>query len=183
MKFRVYLRALEPDDYLISIKWRQDEEIQNMVGGLKYFVSSEKEKQWVQDAIFSDDRVVLAVCLKENDKYIGNITLHEIDSHNRSARIPIMIGDKTEWGKGYAAEASMIMHKFAFDERGMERIYAHILENNTASLNMYKTCGYKKEGLMRRSVYKNGVFYNQFILSVLREEFEQAYKDYCERFK
>ena len=43
---RIYLRALEPDDYQVTIKWRSDEEIQNMVGGAKYFVSSEKEKEW-----------------------------------------------------------------------------------------------------------------------------------------
>ena len=42
MKFRVYLRALELEDYLITYEWRKDEEIQNMVGGPKFFISKEK---------------------------------------------------------------------------------------------------------------------------------------------
>ena len=33
---RVYLRALEPDDYRVSIKWRKDDEIWDMLGGTKY---------------------------------------------------------------------------------------------------------------------------------------------------
>ena len=42
--FRVYLKAFEPDDYKTTIKWHNDNEIWNMVGGTKYFVSMEYEK-------------------------------------------------------------------------------------------------------------------------------------------
>ena len=42
MKFRVYLRALELEDYLITYEWRKDEEIQNMVTS-KTFVESLNE--------------------------------------------------------------------------------------------------------------------------------------------
>lgn len=42
--FRVYLRALEPEDYKKSIIWRNDDEIWGMVGGPKHFVSNAYEK-------------------------------------------------------------------------------------------------------------------------------------------
>ena len=32
--------------------------------------------------------------------------------------------------------------------------------------------GYKKEGLLRQSVYKNGVLKNQYLLSILRDDFD-----------
>lgn len=32
----VYLRAFEPDDYLTSIKWRNDEEIWSLLGGADF---------------------------------------------------------------------------------------------------------------------------------------------------
>lgn len=182
MKNRIYLRALEPEDYKISVKWRNDPEIQNMVGGPKYFVSSEKEKEWVERAINDSNRIVCAICLCENDKYIGNIMLQEINWINRSAHIPVMIGDKEEWGKGYATEARMMMLKFAFEERGLERIWAEVLESNVGSLKLHEKCGYKVEGLMRNSIFKNGVFQNQYLLSVLKEDFQNAYRDYCEKF-
>lgn len=44
MEERIYLRALEIDDYRISIKWRKDDQIWNMLGGPKYFVSEAYEK-------------------------------------------------------------------------------------------------------------------------------------------
>lgn len=178
---RIYLRALEPEDYKMSFMWRNDPDMQNMIGGHKYYVSSEREKQWVYDAICSNDKTVLAICLTENDKYIGNVMLHEIDWINRSARIPIFIGDKDERGKGYATEARMLMHKFAFEERGLERIWAIVIETNIASLKMHETCGYKRVGLLRNSVFKNGRYYNQVILDVLKEEFYEAYNDWVAR--
>ena len=49
--FRVYLRALEIDDYKISIKWRRDDEIWNMVVGPKYYVSEAMRRNGVEDAI------------------------------------------------------------------------------------------------------------------------------------
>ena len=51
-EFRVYLRALEPEDYKTSIKWRNDDEIWSMVVGPKYFVSTAYEKN-AEDAIYS----------------------------------------------------------------------------------------------------------------------------------
>ena len=45
---RVYLRALEPEDYLKTYEWRQDDDIENSLGGNRFFISKEREKQWVQ---------------------------------------------------------------------------------------------------------------------------------------
>lgn len=183
MESRIYLRALEPNDYLTSVKWRNDDEISNLVGGPKYFVSSEKEKEWVHNAIFDNSKIVLAICIKGSNKYIGNIMLQDIDYVNRCGHVPVLIGDKTEWNKGYATEARMLMLDYAFHHKGLERIVAYVLESNVASLKMHEKCGYKVEGVLRHSVYKNGKFHNQVILSILREEFEVAYQAYCNKHK
>ena len=49
---RIYLRALEPSDYKVSINWRKDDSIWDMLGGTKYYVSEAYEKKWVEDTIF-----------------------------------------------------------------------------------------------------------------------------------
>lgn len=183
MKSRIYLRALEPEDYKVSTAWRNDEEISNLVGGPKYYVSSEREKEWVRNAIFDNSKLVLAICLKDTNKYIGNIMLQDIDYINRSGHVPVFIGDKTEWNKGYATEARMQMLEYAFYQRGLHRIVAYVLEDNTASLKMHKKCGYKVEGVLRDSVYKNGQYHNQVVLSILREDFDETYKEYCEKYR
>ena len=93
MSKRVYLRALEPDDYKVSIKWRKDDEIWDMLGGTKYFVSEAYEKNWVEKAIFASNDLKLAVCLIENNQYIGNVYMTDINMINRSCHSHILIGE------------------------------------------------------------------------------------------
>lgn len=182
MNFRVYLRALEPEDYLITYEWRKDEEIQNLVGGHKYFVSKEKERQWVLNTITDNSRMVLGICLKENNKLIGTVNIQDIDWINRSARVPILIGDKRYWGSGYASEARILALKFAFEERGMHRVGAVILEHNIASIKQHERLGFVREGVLRDSVYKGGKFHNQIYFGLLKEDFMKAYETYCQKY-
>ena len=78
MENRVYLRAFEPDDYKISIEWRRDPQIWSMLGGTRYYVSSAYEKKWVEDTIAQTKDIKLAICLIENDLYIGNVYIPNI---------------------------------------------------------------------------------------------------------
>lgn len=171
MEERIYLRALELDDYKVSIEWRKDDRIWEMLGGPKYFVSEAYEKKWVENTIFNSKDVKLAICLKENNKYIGNVYMTNIDEINRSCHSHILIGDKEYWGKGYAREALMKAIEYMFKERNIHRIQANVLESNMQSLKMLKKCGYVIDGLLRESVFKDGRYQNQYVLSLLKEEF------------
>lgn len=177
MEARVYLRAFEPEDYKTSVEWRNDDEIWSMLGGRKYFVSSVYEKKWIEDTIFSGKDVKLAVCLKDNEQYIGNVYLTDIDYVNRSAVSHVLIGNKSYWGNGYAAEAYKLLLAYAFDELGLHRVCAMVLESNIGSLKMHKKCGYNEEGVLRDSVWKNGKFQNQIILSIMETDFRDKLKD------
>lgn len=57
-------------------------------------------------------------------------------------------------------------------------MWAQILEENIGSQRMCEKCGYKKEGILRKAVYKNGRFRNQFVMSVLRKDFDNIMKKY-----
>lgn len=167
MNKRIYLRALELDDYKHSIQWRRDDAIWEMLGGTKYFVSEAYERKWVENAIFNSKDVKLAICLIENSRYIGNVYMTDIDMTKRSCHSHVLIGEKDCWGKGYAREALNLAIDYMFKERNIHRIQANILESNIQSLKMHEKCGYKVEGLMRDSIYKNGKYQSQFILSII----------------
>ena len=173
MESRVYLRALEPEDYKTSVKWRNDDEIWSMLGGRKYFVSSAYEQKWVADAIQNSKEVRLAVCDKETNRYIGNVYLTDIDYVNRTAASHVLIGEREFWGKGLATEAYRLLLAYAFNELGLHRIEAKVLESNVASRKMHAKCGYVEEGIRRAAIFKNGAFQNQVILAVLREEYDE----------
>lgn len=169
---RVYLRALEPDDYKTSVAWRNDDEISGMLSGQKFFVSAENEKHWVADAVYNEKNVRLAVCTIEDDKYIGNVYLTDLNMVNRCAHSHVLIGDKDYWSHGYGSEALRLLMDYAFNELGLNRIEAGIIDTNIASLKMHEKCGYKVEGVKRQAIFKRGHFHDHTVLSILREEYE-----------
>lgn len=176
-QFRVYLRALEPDDYKVSVNWRKDDEIWKQLVGPKYFVSEAYEKKWVEDKILNTQKqLVLAVCLKENDQYIGNAYINNIDWVNRTASTGRLIGEKEYWGKGIGKEITLLILYHAFINMGLQRIESRQLTSNLPSIKSLEKCGYKNEGILRKAVFKNGEFQDLNIMSVLREDFEELLK-------
>ena len=171
MESRIYLRALEPDDYKTSIKWRNDDEIWGMVGGPKYFVSEAYEKKWVEDTIFNSRDIKLAICLKDTNTYIGNVYATDIDMITRSCTTGVLIGERDYWNQGYASEAYKLLLDYVFKERNINRVQAYVLESNVASLKMHQKVGYKIEGTLRQSLYKNIKYQNQVLLSILKEDY------------
>jgi RimJ/RimL family protein N-acetyltransferase len=175
--FRVYLRALEMDDYKTSIKWRQDDEIWRMVLSPRYYVSEEYEKKWVENIIFnSSNRVTLAICMKDADKHIGYVHLTNIDWKNKTSSFGKLIGEKEYWGQGLGREATMLMLYHGFYELGLERIEARQLLNNIGSIKVNEKCGFKTEGVLRKAIYKDGRHQDLNLMSIIREDFDTLIK-------
>lgn len=173
MEKKVFLRALELEDYKTTFQWRNDNEIWEMVGGPKYFVSSEYERNWVANTINNTKDIRLGICDIENGVLIGLANLYELDWINRSGRISTMIGDKKYWSAGYATDAMKQFLDFAFNERGLNRLWTIILESNKASQKVALKCGVKHEGVLRNSIYKGGKYHNQVLFSILRHEYDE----------
>ena len=55
----------------------------------------------------------------------------------------------------------------------MQCIYSHILEYNIASQRLHEKIGFKKEGVLRERVYKNGKYHNLIVWSILKGELNE----------
>ena len=143
-------------------------------GGGKYFVSNELYRQWVQNAINQKNDLRLAICTSEDNLYIGNIYLTGIDYVNRKASSHILIGNRDYWNGGYGTEAMRLLIDYAFNHRNLNRIEARVLEDNFGSRKMHEKLGYIQEGVLRQSVFKDGVYKNQVLYALLKEEYKQA---------
>jgi len=174
MAFRVYLRALEPEDAETSIRWRNDEDTWELLGGRRYYVSLQAEREWLARAATDNaSDVRLAICTRVKDQYIGNVSLRHIDWFNRTAEFSILIGDKASRGQGYGREATLLMLRHAFFDLGLERVSSRVLTHNVASIRMHESCGFVREGTMRRALFKNGAHRDLCLMGVLRNDFER----------
>jgi RimJ/RimL family protein N-acetyltransferase len=170
-KFRVYLRAFEPEDCNTTHPWREDEEILKNIVGRRYFVSHEYERKWINDTIFDKNSVKLAICLKETKEHIGNVYLNKIDHVNKNCRFGILLGDRSLWDQGLGSEATILMLNHAFYDLGMVRVASKQLLTNQRS-KLHQDCGFKHEGILRKAVFKNGEYCDLNLLSIIREDFD-----------
>ena len=92
-----------------------------------------------------------AIHLKENNKHIGNIKIDPIDKGENSGEYGIMMGDKSQWGKGYAKEASLCVIKFCFEKLRLSQITLGVVEKNIAALALYEKIGFKIEKIIKKS--------------------------------
>lgn len=175
---RVFLRSFEPGDYEKLHAWRNDQEVALFFSGTRRYTSTLNEKKWLEDRIFDKQSVSCATCLKETGEFIGCVFINNIDMLNKNGVSGCFIGEKQYWSKGYATDALVLMLKHVFFDKGLERVWAGVFEENIASLKMAEKCGYKVEGLMRKAAFVDGEFKNIVVVAVLREDFEEVLTQY-----
>ena len=111
--------------------------------------------------------------IANKNELIGAIGINLQEDVNRfSAEIGYWIGEPF-WGKSISTEALKVFTKFAFENFNLSRIFAHVFEGNDASEKVLLKAGYKKEGTLRKAVFKEGKFLDQYIYAILAEEFQE----------
>lgn len=176
---RIYLRALEPEDYLLTHAWRQDDLVADQIGGNRFFISKNREKQWVEQRSIDDSRgIYLAICLKETDEMIGYCSIISIDLRNQKADLGgTIIGNPAHRGKGYGKEAQILMLEYCFEELPLHKVYGFSLAEHKVTEKMMLSLGFSIDGVLRDEVFKNGEFKSLTIYSILRNEYEAKYKN------
>ena len=86
-----------------------------------------------------------AIILKEINKHIGNIKIDPIDPDDFFGEYGIMIGDRNEWGKGIAKEASEKVINFCFNTLNLKKISLGVKKNNFSAISLYKKLGFAIE--------------------------------------
>jgi RimJ/RimL family protein N-acetyltransferase len=116
---------------------------------------------WVASNL--DVRPVRSFAIEHGGKAVGSIGLHPFtDVHARTAEIGYWIAEEL-WGRGIATEAVLAVTEHAFRELGMVRVQAAVFAWNEASMRVLEKCGYVREAVLAKSVFKDG----QLIDSVL----------------
>ena len=86
----------------------------------------------------------------------------------------MFIGEPAFWGAGYAHDAVMSLLAYAFDRFDLYQVELWTLADNNRALRMYQRCGFVEEARLRARSWKQGAWVDHVVLSVNREEFEQA---------
>lgn len=170
---KTYLRALEPSDYEIINKWHNDEKIFSRTMANKFFISTERDKEWVKKLIMDDSNFLfLAICLKETDEMIGNLSLTNIDLRNRKAYIGGINIDQKYQNQKLGFDAFDQFLDYAFLEMGLNKLNTGYLDSHKVTAYSLSRYGFVEELRLREEVYKLGKFHDVIVVSLLASEYK-----------
>lgn len=168
----IKLRALTKEDAKVSWVWRNNPDMRYFYSGHPFFINIEKEEAWIAKVSTSDIPLTsFGIEELKTNSLIGMVFLKDINLINRSAEFAIFIGAENVKGKGYATEATSKAIDFAFDNLNLNRVFLKVQEDNNSAIRLYEKCKFKKEGVLRESVYKNGNYLNEIVMSILKKEY------------
>lgn len=98
---------------------------------------------------------------------IGCCGLHYIDWRLRCAEFGIFIAQDLGQGKG--KEALELLCNYGFWEMNLHKIWCEVYDNNS-SIELYRSLGFKDEGMQRHTYFNKGQYGNSYLLSVLESE-------------
>lgn len=168
---RITLAPLTLEMLPAYVRWFSDQEVTRYMG-IQGVPTASMEQEWFERASKGDSDIVWAVLV--DDKHIGSTGIHQIDWKNRRAITGNLIGEKSEWGKGYGSEAVRLRTRYAFTNTTLEKLQTEAFMDNAGSRRCLEKAGYRQYGVARRHIFRDGKWHDMWLADVLREEWLAA---------
>jgi ribosomal-protein-alanine N-acetyltransferase len=118
------------------------------------------------------ETAIWAISIKENASHIGNIKVDPINWKHGFGEYGILMGDKEQWGKGYAKEASQAVIDYFFETKQLRKINLGVVKDNKPAVKLYENMGFKTEGLYINHVVYDGVYHDILRMALFNPDIE-----------
>jgi ribosomal-protein-alanine N-acetyltransferase len=160
----VNLRIMEKEDLSVLQEWDNNPEFLGEYEPLRQETITELEKTYdnLKDAQW------FFVQKKDGTK-IGYVA-HFLAAGETELGYFIIPNERS---KGYVSEAIRIMVDYLFLSKDVVRVQAKADPENIASWKALEKAGFKREGVLRKTFYCRGKWRDDYIYSILREEWKE----------
>ncbi|HEY8180003.1 MAG TPA: GNAT family protein [Candidatus Limnocylindria bacterium] len=165
----VWLRASTRADFVEDVDAVSDADTGHFLG-LKGPIGPEGSEHFAQQVLSQQGQSAwsFTICLLEDNRRIGNVTLRNLDRENGSVEVAIVITEKASQGRGLGTDALNCVVDFGFGELRLERIYLHVFDYNGRAQRSYEKAGFETDAILRRSRFHRGEHHDVLLMSILR---------------
>lgn len=153
---RLVLRAFLNADAAVVQRLAGDRAIADTTLNIPHPYEDGVAEKWIEShrEQFAERReVTLAIALGEGRDVIGAISLMSLSKAHARAELGYWVG-RPFWNSGFCTEAGRVVLAYAFNELGLNRVYAVHLSRNAASGRVLQKLGMKHEGSQEQHVRK-----------------------------
>jgi len=169
---RVRLAPFHPEDAEIAARWTEDGEYQRQMDTDYARPSTPAEQADMLSSRRSSNSVTFALRTLDGDRLIGFVAIHSIEWNNQCGTLSMGIGEPEFRGKGLGGEALNLTLNYAFNELNLYRVGLDVISSNERAIRAYRKAGFREEGCLRASVYRDGERQDRILMSVLRDEWQ-----------
>ena len=165
----VLLREFRSSDAAAAFAWVGDPDAVRYVplGPLDAAGAFDYVEQLVAEAKRDPrDAYTLAIVERATGEVVGSVALGVDSRAHRRAELGYILR-RDRWGRGFATEAASMMIDFAFDELGMNRVWAVCDPNNPGSTRVLEKCGLTCEGTLREDLLVHGTWRDSLLYAVV----------------
>jgi ribosomal-protein-alanine N-acetyltransferase len=124
---------------------------------------------WVTDIVPSRPEIV-AWAIEADGMLAGGCGLVRGEGvYQRTGEVGYWLG-VDHWGRGLATTATAAVVDWAFAHTPLERLEAGVYAWNPASMRVLEKCGFRREGVLRRSIERFGEITDRVLYARLRSE-------------
>ncbi len=172
---RLRLNAVEDKDIDIIHEWYQDTVFLKRLHGMPPKPMYHKEMtEFVNYSRESKRDYYFGMRPKDMDvDLVGQICLMRVDGVHQTAGMWLGIPAQYQ-GRGYGGTAISLILDFAFNEINLHRVWLFVFGFNTPAIGLYEKLGFQHEGRLRESAFRDGQYWDAFLMGILRHEWRQS---------
>ncbi len=138
----------------------------DLVGFERFIASMRRQRS-------AGECVCLAITPRRSDSAIGLIQVRSLCPGFANAEWGFAIASRF-WGTGMFVDGARLAIDFTFDVIGADRLEARAAANNGRGNGVLRKLGAVFEAVLRRSLLRDGVYHDQALWTILRDEWRQA---------
>lgn len=127
-----------------------------------------KHIEYMQGLLESGECINWAICLKNDQKLIGNIGYFRMQPENHRAEIGYMLNPDFH-GQGVMQEALTEIIRYGFENMKLHSIEAVTDPENFASWKLLEKNGFIREGHFKEDCYWQGKYLDSYVYSLLNK--------------
>ncbi len=172
------LRPVDEADAPLIHRWMNHPEVWHYMDYEQPFSMAEVMKD-----IERSRREGFPYTIEVDGRPIGRIGLNRFRRRDRICSFYMYVGEPAFWSMGHAGDAITTLLAYAFDRWDLHQVELLALGDNDRAIQTYERHGFVLEARLRERSFKDGGWVDHVLMSVQREEFDQARRDREQRHR
>ncbi len=165
----VELRPLEPANVSERyVAWLNDPDVTAGTEARYTHHTVEDVRAYVEQTIASPSDKIWRVMVP-GEGHVGNIRLSTISEIHHRARIALLIGEKSVWGRGIGSAAIDRLARHAFEDLGLCKLSAGIYATNPGSRRAFEKATFSLEATLKDEAFVDDHFVDVWLMARFAE--------------